>query len=74
MIGRVRGLLIEKAPGNALVECAGLGYEIDIPYTTFFHLPDTGQEVTLHTHLPFVKMLRACLVLPRAWTGTCSAC
>lgn len=50
MIGRVRGLLIEKAPGNALVECAGLGYEIDIPYTTFFHLPDTGQEVTLHTH------------------------
>lgn len=50
MIGRVRGLLIEKAPGNAVVECAGLGYEIDIPYTTFFHLPDTGQEVTLHTH------------------------
>jgi len=50
LIGRVRGLLVEKAPGHALVECAGLGYEIDIPYTTFFHLPDTGQEVTLHTH------------------------
>ena len=50
MIGRIRGLLIEKTPGHALVECAGLGYEIDIPYTTFFHLPDTGQEVTLHTH------------------------
>jgi Holliday junction DNA helicase RuvA len=27
-----------------------LGYEVDIPYTTFFHLPETGQEVTLHTH------------------------
>ena len=50
MIGRIRGLLIEKAPGHTLVECSGLGYEIDIPYTTFFHLPETGQEVTLHTH------------------------
>ncbi|MBW4933467.1 Holliday junction branch migration protein RuvA [Marinobacter sp. F4206] len=50
MLGRIRGLLIEKAPGQVLVECAGLGYEIDIPYTTFFHLPENGQEVTLHTH------------------------
>lgn len=50
MIGRIRGVLVEKAPGQALVECAGLGYEIDIPYTTFFHLPEVGQEVTLHTH------------------------
>ena len=39
MIGRIRGILVEKAPGQALIECAGLGYEIDIPYTTFFHLP-----------------------------------
>ncbi|MBZ2167812.1 Holliday junction branch migration protein RuvA [Marinobacter sp. F4216] len=50
MIGRIRGILVEKTPGQALVECSGLGYEVDIPYTTFFHLPDTGQEVTLHTH------------------------
>ncbi|MBW0146500.1 Holliday junction branch migration protein RuvA [Marinobacter arenosus] len=50
MLGRIRGILVEKAPGQALVECAGLGYEVDIPYTTFFHLPETGQEVTLHTH------------------------
>lgn len=50
MIGRIRGLLVEKTPGHALVECSGLGYEIDIPYTTFFHLPDVGQEVVLHTH------------------------
>lgn len=50
MIGRIRGTLLEKAPGQALVECAGLGYEVDIPYTTFFHLPETGDEVTLHTH------------------------
>lgn len=50
MIGRIRGILVEKSPGQALVECAGLGYEVDIPYTTFFHLPETGDEVTLHTH------------------------
>lgn len=50
MIGRIRGILVEKAPGQVLVECSGLGYEVDIPYTTFFHLPEPGQEVTLHTH------------------------
>lgn len=33
-----------------MVECAGLGYEVDIPYTTFYQLPEPGQEVTLHTH------------------------
>lgn len=50
MIGRIRGILIEKSPAQALVECTGLGYEVDIPYTTFFHLPEPGQELTLHTH------------------------
>lgn len=50
MIGRIRGILIEKTPGQALVECGGLGYEVDIPFTTFYHLPEPGQEVTLHTH------------------------
>lgn len=50
MIGRLRGTLIEKQPGQALVEAAGLGYEVDIPYSTFFQLPEPGQEVILHTH------------------------
>ena len=50
MIGRIRGILVEKTPGQALVECGGLGYEVDIPFTTFFNLPEPGQEVTLHTH------------------------
>lgn len=50
MIGRIRGVLIEKSPGQALVECAGLGYEVDIPLTTFFSLPEPGDEVVLHTH------------------------
>lgn len=51
MIGRIRGILIEKFPAQVLVECAGLGYEVDIPYTTFFNLPEAGSEVVLHTHL-----------------------
>lgn len=50
MIGRLRGTLIDKTPGQALVEAGGLGYEVDIPYTTYFHLPESGQEVTLHIH------------------------
>jgi Holliday junction DNA helicase RuvA len=50
LIGRIRGILIEKSPAQALVECAGLGYEVEIPYTTFFNLPETGDELVLHTH------------------------
>jgi Holliday junction DNA helicase RuvA len=50
VIGRIRGILVEKTPGQALVECAGLGYEVDIPYSTFFNLPEAGDEVILHTH------------------------
>lgn len=50
MIGRIRGILIEKFPAQALVECAGLTYEVDIPFTTFFNLPETGEELVLHTH------------------------
>ncbi|MGP4845900.1 Holliday junction branch migration protein RuvA [Marinobacter sp. 1Y8] len=50
MIGQIRGRLIEKQPGHAVVDCSGLGYEIDIPYTTFFNLPDVGQETLLYTH------------------------
>ena len=51
MIGRLRGLLLEKTPGRVLIEASGIGYEVDIPYTTFFGLPEVGQEAVLHTHL-----------------------
>ena len=51
MIGRLRGILLEKAPGRILVDAGGLGYELEIPYTTYFSLPDLGQETVLHTHL-----------------------
>lgn len=50
MIGRIRGTLLEKRPGLALVECGGVGYDLEIPYTTFFRLGEVGAEVTLITH------------------------
>jgi len=50
MIGQIRGTLLEKPPGLALVEAGGLGYEVEIPYTTFFQLPEAGTEVRLFCH------------------------
>ncbi|RME34696.1 MAG: Holliday junction branch migration protein RuvA [Gammaproteobacteria bacterium] len=51
MIGRLRGVLLEKRPPWLLLECAGVGYEVEAPMSTFYHLPGTGEEVVLHTHL-----------------------
>lgn len=51
MIGRIRGLLIEKRPPRVLVECHGVGYEIDAPMSTIWALPELNLEVVLHTHL-----------------------
>jgi Holliday junction DNA helicase RuvA len=51
VIGRLRGLLIEKRPPRLLVECHGVGYEVDAPMTTIWALPDLNTEVILHTHL-----------------------
>ena len=51
MIGRIKGILIEKIPPFILLDCQGVGYEIEGPMTTFFDLPDEGSEVSLLTHL-----------------------
>jgi len=51
MIGRVHGILVEKNFPQVIVSCAGVGYEIDVPMSTFYPLPRTGEEVTLLTHL-----------------------
>jgi len=51
MIGRIKGILIEKIPPLILLDCQGVGYEIEVPMTTFFDLPDEGSEVSLLTHL-----------------------
>lgn len=51
MIGRITGLLLEKFPPLVLVDVQGVGYEIDVPMSTFYNLPATGAQITLHTHL-----------------------
>lgn len=51
MIGSVRGRILAKTPPQLLVEAAGLGYELEAPMSTFFHLPAVGEEVRLLTHL-----------------------
>jgi len=51
VIGRLRGMLLEKHPPRLLVDCHGVGYEVEASMTTFWALPEPGQEVTLHTTL-----------------------
>ena len=50
MIGRIRGHLVYKQPPDILVEVGGVGYEIQVPMTTLFRLPELGSEVSLVTH------------------------
>ena len=51
MIGRIAGVLLEKNPPQILVESAGVGYEIEVPMSTFYNLPASGERVALLTHL-----------------------
>lgn len=50
MIGRLRGVLVEKQAPEILLEVAGLGYEVQMPLTSFYELPDLHQEVQIYTH------------------------
>ena len=51
MIGRITGTLAEKQPPHVLVDVGGIGYEIDVPMSTFYNLPAIGERITLYTHL-----------------------
>ena len=51
MIGRLNGILLEKNPPQLLIDCQGVGYEVDVPMSTFYNLPHLGERVTLFTHL-----------------------
>ena len=51
MIGRLTGLLLEKQPPLVLVDVQGVGYEINVPMSTFYNLPAIGVKITLHTYL-----------------------
>jgi len=50
MIGRITGLLVEKNPPQIVIDTQGVGYEIDVPMSTFYGLPASGERVTLFTH------------------------
>lgn len=51
MIGRITGTLLEKTPPVVCIDVGGVGYEIDVPMSTLYELPETGAQVSLHTHL-----------------------
>ncbi|WP_126444022.1 Holliday junction branch migration protein RuvA [Sulfuricystis multivorans] len=51
MIGRIAGTLLEKNPPQILVDVGGIGYELEVPMSTFYNLPNPGEKITLVTHL-----------------------
>ena len=53
MIGRIQGTLVSVHPPRLLVDCQGIGYEIDVPMSTLYQLPQAGQKITLLTHFQF---------------------
>ncbi|MGQ0652047.1 MAG: Holliday junction branch migration protein RuvA [Betaproteobacteria bacterium] len=51
MIGRLTGRLVAKHPPQVLIDVGGLAYEVDVPMSTFYGLPASGEAVSLYTHL-----------------------
>jgi len=51
MIGKLTGTLLDKHPPQIVVDCHGVGYEVEVPMSTFYGLPATGERVALLTHL-----------------------
>ena len=50
MIGRLTGILAEKSPPQVLIDVNGVGYEVDVPMSSYFNLPALGERTTLLTH------------------------
>ena len=51
MIGRLTGILVEKNPPQLLLDVQGVAYEVDVPMSTFYNLPATGERISLYTHM-----------------------
>ncbi len=51
MIGRLTGLLAAKKPPQILIDCHGVGYEADVSMTTYYQLPEVGEQISIWTHL-----------------------
>ena len=51
MIARLNGILIEKTPPQVVIDCAGVGYEVEVPMSTFYNLPEVGAKVQLLTYM-----------------------
>ncbi len=51
MIGKLSGILAERNPPQIVLDCNGVGYEVDVPMSTFYNLPQSGERVSLLTHL-----------------------
>lgn len=51
MIGRLKGILLEKQPPAILIDVQGVGYELEASMSTFYNLPECGETITLHTHM-----------------------
>jgi len=50
VIGRIRGTLVDKKPPEIQIDVAGICYEVQVPMSTLYQLPELGKELTLHTH------------------------
>ena len=65
MIGHLTGILMEKQPPEILLDVQGVGYELLLPMTSFYHLPEVGKQTSLFTHLVVRKLpLIWAMVLP----------
>lgn len=51
MIGRLQGVLLEKQPPTIVLDVQGVGYELEASMSTFYNLPECGENIVLHTHL-----------------------
>jgi hypothetical protein len=65
MIGQLTGTLLEKNPPEVLLDCHGVGYEVQVPMSTFYNLPALGQPVSLLTSSSCARTRSCSTALPR---------